>query len=209
MACQAGFTVVRRRHHCRNCGKVFCGRCSSNNVPLPRYGHTKPVRVCNRCFLYQVTPFTVSPVTPASWALKQRGVWRGWMIENESFTWYFKMLGPLSRARGSLHPFPFLLTITIENSYLSRFASLKPALYVETWTYVSWNFYQFQFTFAQFTTWYVESCGSRCLVILRYWIVRNKKLKISFGRKFISCKSIFGILISASIQVHCDTDSPI
>ncbi|KAK2576685.1 hypothetical protein KPH14_005346 [Odynerus spinipes] len=53
MACQAGFTVVRRRHHCRNCGKVFCGRCSSNNVPLPRYGHTKPVRVCNRCFLYQ------------------------------------------------------------------------------------------------------------------------------------------------------------
>lgn len=66
MACQAGFTVVRRRHHCRNCGKVFCGRCSSNNVPLPRYGHTKPVRVCNRCFLYQVTPFTVSQVTPAS-----------------------------------------------------------------------------------------------------------------------------------------------
>ncbi|XP_043504348.1 lateral signaling target protein 2 homolog [Polistes fuscatus] len=66
MACQAGFTVVRRRHHCRNCGKVFCGRCSSNNVPLPRYGHTKPVRVCNRCFLYQVTPFTVSQVTPTS-----------------------------------------------------------------------------------------------------------------------------------------------
>lgn len=66
MACQAGFTVVRRRHHCRNCGKVFCGRCSSNNVPLPRYGHTKPVRVCNRCFLYQVTLFTVSSVTSAS-----------------------------------------------------------------------------------------------------------------------------------------------
>ncbi|XP_003427880.1 lateral signaling target protein 2 homolog isoform X2 [Nasonia vitripennis] len=66
MACQAGFTVVRRRHHCRNCGKVFCGRCSGNSVPLPRYGHTKPVRVCNRCFLYQVTPFTVSPVAPTS-----------------------------------------------------------------------------------------------------------------------------------------------
>ncbi|XP_034944155.1 lateral signaling target protein 2 homolog [Chelonus insularis] len=66
MACHAGFTVVRRRHHCRNCGKVFCGRCSSNNVPLPRYGHTKPVRVCNRCFLYQVTPFTVSQVASTS-----------------------------------------------------------------------------------------------------------------------------------------------
>ncbi|XP_012287561.1 lateral signaling target protein 2 homolog [Orussus abietinus] len=58
MACQAVFTVVRRRHHCRNCGKVFCGRCSSNSVPLPRFGHMRAVRVCNKCFLYQVTPFT-------------------------------------------------------------------------------------------------------------------------------------------------------
>lgn len=52
MSCQSVFTVVRRRHHCRNCGKVFCGRCSANTVPLPRYGHVKPVRVCNRCFMY-------------------------------------------------------------------------------------------------------------------------------------------------------------
>lgn len=51
MSCQSVFTVVRRRHHCRNCGKVFCGRCSANTVPLPRYGHVKPVRVCNRCFM--------------------------------------------------------------------------------------------------------------------------------------------------------------
>lgn len=59
MSCESAFTVVRRRHHCRNCGKVFCARCSSNFVPLPRFGHVKPVRVCNRCFLYQVTPFTL------------------------------------------------------------------------------------------------------------------------------------------------------
>ncbi|XP_054266119.1 lateral signaling target protein 2 homolog [Macrosteles quadrilineatus] len=56
MACHAMFTVIRRRHHCRNCGKVFCARCSSNSVPLPRYGHAKPVRVCNRCLIYKVTP---------------------------------------------------------------------------------------------------------------------------------------------------------
>ncbi|XP_014241628.1 lateral signaling target protein 2 homolog [Cimex lectularius] len=59
MYCTSPFTVVRRRHHCRNCGKVFCARCSSNSVPLPRYGHLKPVRVCNRCFIYQVTPFSL------------------------------------------------------------------------------------------------------------------------------------------------------
>ncbi|XP_066902951.1 lateral signaling target protein 2 homolog isoform X2 [Halyomorpha halys] len=66
MACFAPFTVVRRRHHCRNCGKIFCARCSSNSVPLPRYGHLKPVRVCNRCFIYQVTPFTLEDNIPTA-----------------------------------------------------------------------------------------------------------------------------------------------
>lgn len=59
MSCGANFTVVKRRHHCRNCGKVFCARCSSNSVPLPKYGHYKPVRVCNKCFLYHLAPFTM------------------------------------------------------------------------------------------------------------------------------------------------------
>lgn len=59
MSCKANFTVVKRRHHCRNCGKVFCARCSSNSVPLPKFGHIKPVRVCNKCFIYRVTPFTM------------------------------------------------------------------------------------------------------------------------------------------------------
>lgn len=59
MSCGVNFTVVKRRHHCRNCGKVFCARCSSNSVPLPKFGHHKPVRVCNKCFIYNLTPFTM------------------------------------------------------------------------------------------------------------------------------------------------------
>ncbi|XP_076367763.1 lateral signaling target protein 2 homolog [Tachypleus tridentatus] len=59
MACLATFTLIRRRHHCRNCGKIFCSRCSANFVPLPQYGITKPVRVCNGCFVYQVTGLVV------------------------------------------------------------------------------------------------------------------------------------------------------
>ena len=58
-SCHAVFTFVRRRHHCRNCGKIFCGQCSNNFVPLPHFGHSAPVRVCNRCFMFQVTPFIV------------------------------------------------------------------------------------------------------------------------------------------------------
>lgn len=55
MSCKVPFTLLRRRHHCRNCGKIFCSRCSSNSIPLPRFGHLKPVRVCNQCFMYQLT----------------------------------------------------------------------------------------------------------------------------------------------------------
>ncbi|XP_062620399.1 lateral signaling target protein 2 homolog [Saccostrea cucullata] len=60
MACEIPFNFVRRRHHCRNCGKIYCGQCSSNFVPLPHFGYMNPVRVCNHCFLFQVTPFTVN-----------------------------------------------------------------------------------------------------------------------------------------------------
>ncbi|XP_064105703.1 lateral signaling target protein 2 homolog isoform X4 [Macrobrachium nipponense] len=65
MSCGASFTMVRRRHHCRNCGKVFCAHCSQHAVPLPHFGIWKAVRVCNVCFLYYVT-FTTETSTPSS-----------------------------------------------------------------------------------------------------------------------------------------------
>ncbi|XP_039435091.1 lateral signaling target protein 2 homolog [Culex pipiens pallens] len=54
MACASSFTPFRRRHHCRNCGGVFCGGCSSASAPLPKYGLTKAVRVCRECFVREV-----------------------------------------------------------------------------------------------------------------------------------------------------------
>ncbi|XP_041133648.1 lateral signaling target protein 2 homolog isoform X4 [Polyodon spathula] len=56
-ACEAPFTVIRRKHHCRSCGKIFCSRCSSHSAPLPQYGQVKPVRVCTHCYMFHVTPF--------------------------------------------------------------------------------------------------------------------------------------------------------
>ncbi|XP_060692957.1 lateral signaling target protein 2 homolog isoform X1 [Hemiscyllium ocellatum] len=55
-SCKAPFTIVRRRHHCRNCGKIFCSRCSSQSAPLPWYGHMKPVRVCAHCYTFHLSP---------------------------------------------------------------------------------------------------------------------------------------------------------
>ncbi|XP_078087305.1 lateral signaling target protein 2 homolog [Mustelus asterias] len=56
MSCKAPFTIIRRRHHCRNCGKIFCSRCSSQSAPLPWFGQMKPVRVCAHCYTFHLTP---------------------------------------------------------------------------------------------------------------------------------------------------------
>ncbi|GAB9473359.1 Myotubularin-like protein [Globisporangium polare] len=43
-------TFYRNRHHCRCCGYVFCGRCTSNRMNLPEFGYYDVVRVCNICY---------------------------------------------------------------------------------------------------------------------------------------------------------------
>lgn len=48
--CRVQFNVVQRKHHCRNCGQVFCAKCSSHSVAIPRFGFEKDVRVCDACW---------------------------------------------------------------------------------------------------------------------------------------------------------------
>lgn len=50
-ACTQAFNIIRRRHHCRRCGLIFCHQCSNNFVALKCFGYAKPVRVCNTCLL--------------------------------------------------------------------------------------------------------------------------------------------------------------
>ncbi|XP_041653971.1 RUN and FYVE domain-containing protein 1 [Cheilinus undulatus] len=45
--CQKEFSIARRKHHCRNCGDIYCNSCSSNELALPSY--PRPVRVCDMC----------------------------------------------------------------------------------------------------------------------------------------------------------------
>ena len=51
MGCYEQFTFVKRRHHCRACGKVFCSKCSDHFMALPQFGLDQLVRVCNHCDL--------------------------------------------------------------------------------------------------------------------------------------------------------------
>lgn len=64
-SCGKLFTIVRRRHHCRLCGKLFCAACSSNTTSVggglqnPKPARTDAngtnerslVRVCNKCYV--------------------------------------------------------------------------------------------------------------------------------------------------------------
>ncbi|CAL1536875.1 unnamed protein product [Lymnaea stagnalis] len=48
--CRVQFTMLQRKHHCRNCGEVFCGKCSSKNSIIPKLGLEREVRVCDSCY---------------------------------------------------------------------------------------------------------------------------------------------------------------
>eukprot|EP00945_MAST-04E_sp_MAST-4E-sp1_P000353 g353.t1 len=48
MVCHKEFNVVRRRHHCRNCGGLVCDSCSGHRLFLPNVG-SSPVRACDNC----------------------------------------------------------------------------------------------------------------------------------------------------------------
>lgn len=48
-ACGKLFTVTIRRHHCRNCGNIFCNECSAKTATVAAF--KKPVRVCEVCFV--------------------------------------------------------------------------------------------------------------------------------------------------------------
>ncbi|NWX40465.1 ZFY16 protein, partial [Steatornis caripensis] len=48
MNCQVKFTFTKRRHHCRACGKVFCGGCCKRKCKLQYM--EKEARVCTGCY---------------------------------------------------------------------------------------------------------------------------------------------------------------
>ncbi|GAK62070.1 uncharacterized protein PAN0_001d0267 [Moesziomyces antarcticus] len=47
--CLSIFTPFRRKHHCRICGQIFCGRCAAHIIKGRRFNFDGMIRVCNFC----------------------------------------------------------------------------------------------------------------------------------------------------------------
>jgi hypothetical protein len=49
MQCQAVFRLTLRRHHCRSCGFIVCGKCAKRKIALPHLGYATRQLCCERC----------------------------------------------------------------------------------------------------------------------------------------------------------------
>jgi len=47
-ACKCGFSLTNRKHHCRNCGQIFCNDCSARQTMMANF--KKAQRVCEPCY---------------------------------------------------------------------------------------------------------------------------------------------------------------
>jgi len=47
--CSTSFSLLRRRHHCRNCGLVFCDKCTSHRRVIRALNVHTPSRLCDAC----------------------------------------------------------------------------------------------------------------------------------------------------------------
>lgn len=50
--CGSTFSLFLRKHHCRCCGRIFCGSCANDQVKIPKlFSNEKDIqRVCRYCF---------------------------------------------------------------------------------------------------------------------------------------------------------------
>lgn len=60
-ACHAPFTTLRRKHHCRSCGRILCGQCSVKRLLVPVDAMVRPRRGQPAAAL---APLDLDPRTP-------------------------------------------------------------------------------------------------------------------------------------------------
>lgn len=62
--CASQFSAFNRRHHCRQCGLLYCGSCSAKKIALPELEYHKPVRACDCCYAITIIKNTLNAKEP-------------------------------------------------------------------------------------------------------------------------------------------------
>ncbi|KAL7838207.1 hypothetical protein AOLI_G00266110 [Acnodon oligacanthus] len=61
--CESKFWLAARKHHCRNCGNVFCASCCDQKVGVVSQQLYEPNRTCQACYSH-LRPSAVPPALP-------------------------------------------------------------------------------------------------------------------------------------------------
>ena len=84
LSCGDAFGMINRKHHCRLCGKVYCGICASKEVLLLPAADEKDFpqhvpmtgRICDLCY----TDITGCPSSPVQDRKGKMGTWKKAMV---------------------------------------------------------------------------------------------------------------------------------
>lgn len=113
MLCDFKFTVIKRRHHCRACGKVLCSKCCNEKAHL-EYINAE-ARVCVSCKSILLKADSISPSSPLGINTQPN--------PNNPMT-YCSTVSPLLQAAGSSHH--ATPTVMVPVGVLKREGSSKP-----------------------------------------------------------------------------------
>ncbi|XP_031433386.1 myotubularin-related protein 3 isoform X2 [Clupea harengus] len=69
--CETKFWLAARKHHCRNCGNVFCASCCDQKVAVPSQNLFIPNRVCKACYGHMRLTSVPPAVPPADLELEK------------------------------------------------------------------------------------------------------------------------------------------
>uniref|UniRef100_A0AAY4E3E5 phosphatidylinositol-3,5-bisphosphate 3-phosphatase n=1 Tax=Denticeps clupeoides TaxID=299321 RepID=A0AAY4E3E5_9TELE len=69
--CETKLWLAARKHHCRNCGNVFCASCCDQKVAVPSQQLFEPNRVCKACYSHLRLTSVPPAVPPADLELEK------------------------------------------------------------------------------------------------------------------------------------------
>jgi len=65
-SCDDTFTLLKRKHHCRYCGQIFCQSCTAKSAVLNFTKTKSPVRVCDGCYAQYTSLVAAAQGEPSS-----------------------------------------------------------------------------------------------------------------------------------------------